>query len=100
MDNDRSNVTVSGTAALYNHDTQQYVEASQNPICVEWTISEQEDLQNATSSGKAYTSSDIDYTIKVEASGIYVSHLSQVVSSLYHRLESIHLVLLSIQRMR
>ncbi|KXT14173.1 hypothetical protein AC579_9252 [Pseudocercospora musae] len=31
--NDDSNVTVAGTAALYNHDTQQYVKASSNAIC-------------------------------------------------------------------
>lgn len=70
MDNDRSNVTVEGTAPLYNHDTQQYVAASQNPICVDWTVSTEEDLSNPCANGKAYTSSDIDYTIKVEAKGL------------------------------
>lgn len=67
MDNDDSNVTVSGTADLYNHDTLQYVEASSNPICVEWAISADKSLRRPADRGRVYTSSDIDYTIKVEA---------------------------------
>ena len=70
QDNDASNITVSGTVPLYNHDTKQYVEASKNPICVEWVASCNQDLSNPTSQGKAYTSSDIDYTVKVEAGGL------------------------------
>lgn len=37
-DNDASNVTVSGTVPLYNHDTDEYIEASSNPVCVEYTV--------------------------------------------------------------
>jgi alkaline phosphatase D len=66
-DNDASNVTVSGTVPLYNHNTEEYVEASSNPVCVEYVVSESEDLSDPVTDGKAYTSSDIDYTIKVEA---------------------------------
>jgi alkaline phosphatase D len=66
-DNDASNVTVSGTVSLYNHNTEEYVEASSNPVCVEYVVSESEDLSDPVTDGKAYTSSDIDYTIKVEA---------------------------------
>jgi alkaline phosphatase D len=69
-DNDASNVTVSGTVPLYNHDTDEYVKASSNPVCVEYTVSESEDLRDPVSNGKAYTSSDIDYTVKVEATGL------------------------------
>ena len=70
MDNDDSNVTVSGTVPLYNHDTQQYVAASHNPICVEWAVSTNESMDQPTCSGKAYTSSDIDYTVKVEVKSL------------------------------
>ncbi|KAF7185520.1 Alkaline phosphatase D [Pseudocercospora fuligena] len=70
VENDDSNVTVSGTAALYNHDTQQYVKASSNPICVQWVVSANKDLNAVSAQGKAYTSSDIDYTVKVEAKGL------------------------------
>jgi hypothetical protein len=66
-DNDLSNVTVSGTVPLYNHNTEEYVEASSNPICVNYVVSESEDLSDPVTDGKAYTSSDIDYTVKVEA---------------------------------
>lgn len=66
-DNDASNTTVSGTVPLYNHNTDEYVEASSNPVCVEYVVSENEDLSDPVTDGKAYTSSDIDYTVKVIA---------------------------------
>ena len=66
-DNDASNVTVSGTVPLYNHNIDEYVEASSNPICVSYVVSESEDLSDPVTEGKAYTSSDIDFTVKVEA---------------------------------
>ena len=65
-----SNVAVEGPVPLYNHDTESYIKADANPICVDWKISQ--GLGNSTgnstkpiSSGKAYTTGDIDYTIKV-----------------------------------
>jgi len=64
-DNDHSNVTVSGTAGLYNHETDSYVKTSKAPVCVDWKISESKDLRSVASSGTAYTSSDIDFTVKV-----------------------------------
>ncbi|KAK3314394.1 alkaline phosphatase-like protein [Apodospora peruviana] len=72
---DLSNVTVSGTVPLYNHDTEEYVKADANPICVEWSVWEEADTKaNATrkavSKGTAYTTSDIDFTVKVEAKGL------------------------------
>lgn len=77
---DRSNVTVEGTAALYNHETEEYIKADPNPICVEWKVWEAEstgprpgnDTNNGgvASKGMAYTTSDIDFTIKVEAKGL------------------------------
>jgi alkaline phosphatase D len=66
-DDDKSNVTVSGPVALYNHDTEEYVSKSSAPVCVDWKISPTEDFNTTADSGTAYTSSDIDYTVKVEA---------------------------------
>lgn len=66
-DNDKSNVTVSGTAGLYNHDTDEYVFKSNSPVCVDWKISTTDDISSLADSGTAYTSSDVDYTVKVEA---------------------------------
>lgn len=66
-DDDKSNVTVSGTAALYNHDTESYVSKSSAPVCVDWKISTTDCFTTLADSGTAYTSSDIDYTVKVEA---------------------------------
>ncbi|KAK3713085.1 hypothetical protein LTR37_008770 [Vermiconidia calcicola] len=70
MDNDRSNVTVEGTVPLYNHDTKEYVRASTNPVCVSYVVATDSELSDVVTSGKAYTSSDIDYTVKVEAKGL------------------------------
>ncbi|KAI9757559.1 MAG: hypothetical protein M1815_000781 [Lichina confinis] len=66
-DNDRSNVTVDGYAPLYGHETEIYIKASKAPVCVEYKIAEDRDLKKVADSGQAYTSSDVDYTVKVEA---------------------------------
>jgi alkaline phosphatase D len=70
QDNDDSNVTVSGYVPLYNHETSEYVKASKCPICVEYVVSTDESCSQVVDSGKAYTSSDIDYTVKVEAKNL------------------------------
>ncbi|XXG94699.1 Nuclear SAM-dependent mono-and asymmetric methyltransferase [Hypoxylon texense] len=66
---DTSNVTVEGPVPLYSHDTETYIKADPSPICVEWTVSPS-GSQDVVSSGEAYTTSDIDYTVKVEAGGL------------------------------
>ncbi|KAK5171494.1 uncharacterized protein LTR77_004639 [Saxophila tyrrhenica] len=70
MDNDRSNVTVEGTVPLYNHDTKEYVRASSSPVCLTYEVASDSHMMDVVTSGKAYTSSDIDYTVKVEAGGL------------------------------
>lgn len=67
MDNDNSNVTVEGNVPLYSHETAEYVKASTAPVCLEYKISPKKSLENAVCTGKVYTSSDVDYTVKVEA---------------------------------
>lgn len=67
VENDRSNVTVNGTAPFYNHMTEKYVESSLHPVCVEYKVSKSENLSDPVYMDKAYTSSDIDFTVKVEA---------------------------------
>ncbi len=64
-ENDKSNVTVSGTAELYSHDNEGFVKNSQATICVQWKISKSKDLKTAVDSGRVYTSSDVDFTVKV-----------------------------------
>lgn len=69
LESDNSNVTVEGTVDLYNHETESYIEADPNPICVEWKVWEAQEEDGAekdiVAEGTAYTTSDIDYTIKV-----------------------------------
>ncbi|KAI1799189.1 phosphodiesterase/alkaline phosphatase D precursor [Daldinia bambusicola] len=66
-DNDKSNVTVTGYVPLYDHSTEKFVSKSNTPVCIDWKISSTESLEDIMDSGRAYTSSDIDYTVKVEA---------------------------------
>lgn len=69
--NDASNITVSGKVPLYNHETEEYVAASSNPVCVSYVVARDRGLRRVVDRGRAYTSSDIDYTIKVEAKGLH-----------------------------
>ena len=70
VDNDDSNITIEGTVPLYNHDTQSYVRASKSPVCVSYVVATDKELIDVVTQGKGYTSSDIDYTVKVEATGL------------------------------
>ncbi|RBR10474.1 uncharacterized protein FIESC28_09469 [Fusarium coffeatum] len=69
LKSDPSNKTVDGTAGLYSHETEKYIKADSHPICVDWEV-KPSDGEKVVSSGRAYTTSDIDYTIKVEAEGL------------------------------
>ncbi|KAG4222790.1 hypothetical protein PC116_g28737 [Phytophthora cactorum] len=66
-DSDGSNVTVEGTVPLYSHDTQVFIDADASPVCVEWKVwvNATEGEGDVVAGGEAYTTSDIDYTIKV-----------------------------------
>lgn len=64
-DNDQSNITVSGYVPLYNHETQQYVAVSKAPVCVDYTVASDKNFTTVVDSGTAYTSSDVDFTVKV-----------------------------------
>ena len=64
-DNDGSNVTVTGMVPLFDHDNEKYVQKSDKKVCVEWEISETEDFKTYVDRGTVYTSSDVDYTVKV-----------------------------------
>jgi alkaline phosphatase D len=66
-DNDHSNATVSGYVPLYNHDTKEYVAMSKAPVCVNYKVATDKEMKHRADSGTVYTTSDIDYTVKVEA---------------------------------
>ncbi|KAF9887923.1 hypothetical protein FE257_009445 [Aspergillus nanangensis] len=70
MEADDSEVTVSGDVPLYNHETERYVKAAAHPICVDYRVFGDEKGRRVVKKGRAYTTSDIDYTIKVEADGL------------------------------
>lgn len=69
------NVTVSGVVPLYNpvpiyNETDEQRPPSNAPVCVNWVVGNDVNLTQVVSQGTAYTSSDVDYTVKVEASGL------------------------------
>ncbi|KAL2826728.1 PhoD-like phosphatase-domain-containing protein [Aspergillus pseudoustus] len=65
-----SNVTVSGDVPLYDHANEKYVKASAHPICVEYRVFSDNEREHVVNEGRAYTSSDVDFTVKVEATGL------------------------------
>lgn len=78
-----SNVTVEGTVPLYNHDTEPYIKADANPVCVNWKVTRATGNSTGNStglnstapvaSGTAYTTGDIDYTVKARNPVLIVS---------------------------
>ena len=64
---DRSNVTVEGYVPFYSHETEQYIKASPHPICVDYRVGEDEKFGKVVDGGKAWTTSDIDFTVKVSS---------------------------------
>ncbi|EEH10033.1 alkaline phosphatase [Histoplasma capsulatum G186AR] len=60
-----SNVTVSGTAPLYDHDNDKYVAVSTAPVCVEYKVAKDDKMRRVVTDGEVWTSSDVDYTVKV-----------------------------------
>ncbi|KAG8625018.1 hypothetical protein KVT40_006769 [Elsinoe batatas] len=67
LDNDRSNVTVQGLVELFDHNNEKFVAASEAPVCADYRVANDEDFLSVVDSGRVYTTSEIDYTIKVEA---------------------------------
>lgn len=70
MEASDSNTTVSGDVPLYNHENEAYAKASAHPICVEYRVFSDKSARHVVDKGRALTSSDIDYTVKVEATGL------------------------------
>lgn len=57
---------IDGTEPLYSHESKKFIEADPNPICLYWKVFPvgKKDSKSVVSSGKAYTTADIDYTVK------------------------------------
>lgn len=56
---------MSGNVPFYNHDTEEYIQASKHKVCAQWRIASDANLTRVIDHGTAYTTSDIDLTIKV-----------------------------------
>ncbi|KAL8718576.1 MAG: hypothetical protein Q9225_004306 [Loekoesia sp. 1 TL-2023] len=74
-DNVKSNTTVSGYVPLYNPvpvygAANETGAPSTNPICLTYKVATDKSFASTADSGTVYTSSDTDYTVKVEASGL------------------------------
>ena len=68
FDSVNDNSTVSGIAPLYGHGAN--LNASTAPVCVQFKVSKSPNFTHVESSGTAYTSSDIDYTVKVSMTDV------------------------------
>ncbi|RYN90349.1 hypothetical protein AA0120_g6103 [Alternaria tenuissima] len=69
-DNSQSNLTVTGYAPLFDHDNEKYVKISKAPVCVEYKVYDNKNGSTVVDSGKVFTSSDVDFTVKVEAKNL------------------------------
>ncbi|KAL2837106.1 PhoD-like phosphatase-domain-containing protein [Aspergillus pseudoustus] len=65
-----SNITVTGDVPLYDHENEKYAKASAHPICVEYYVFCDQQQKKVVDKGRAYTTSDVDYTVKVMAKGL------------------------------
>lgn len=73
FDDVHSNSSTHGLVPLYNpvpiysrnEDAEEQAAMSNAPVCLEYKVSEDESFKHIASEGTAYTSSDIDYTVKV-----------------------------------
>ncbi|KAH7397372.1 PhoD-like phosphatase-domain-containing protein [Pyrenochaeta sp. MPI-SDFR-AT-0127] len=62
--------SVSGYADFYSHETEKHIKASPNPICVEYRVGTSAAFSSIVDDGIAYTTSDIDFTIEIEAKNL------------------------------
>jgi alkaline phosphatase D len=72
FDDVKDNSTVSGDVPLFNpvpiynsHGT--HITKSKSPVCLQYRVAKDKNLKQTVDQGTVYTSSDIDYTVKVEA---------------------------------
>lgn len=56
---------MTGTAPLYDHDNEKYVSEASAPVCVDYKVAKDEDMKKVVTKGTAYTSYEVDYTLKV-----------------------------------
>ena len=75
FDDVKANDTVSGFVAYYPevpiyNDTDASKPASNAPVCLNYKVATDQALSQVVDHGTVYTSSDVDYTVKVEASGL------------------------------
>lgn len=77
MDNDHSNITVSGTTGLFSHETAEFVFFSKSKVCVDWKIATDEKFEKVADEGRVWTSSDIDFTVKVRRASIGMTRHSR-----------------------
>ncbi|KAI9801598.1 MAG: hypothetical protein M1825_003277 [Sarcosagium campestre] len=64
---DVSNADVRSAVTLLEHDSNEASPVSNALVCVQFKIARDSDLEKVADSGVAYTSSDIDFTVKVDA---------------------------------
>ncbi|KAK2736231.1 hypothetical protein FQN57_000829 [Myotisia sp. PD_48] len=73
FDNVADNSSVSGLVPLYNpvpiynKDTEEHKPVSNAPVCLDYKVAKDKKLKHVVERGSVFTSSDVDYTVKVEA---------------------------------
>lgn len=70
FDDVNDNSTVTGTVPLYNpvpihKDTDEHRPVSKAPVCLQYKVATDNKFKHVMEKGTVYTSSDVDYTVKV-----------------------------------
>ena len=82
QDDVQSNTTVSGYVPLYNpvpiYGDNETLPPSTAPVCVSYKTATDKAFSNIVGSGTAFTSSDVDYTLKVSRSRPYIGGISML----------------------
>lgn len=100
VDNDRSNITVSGYVPLYSHETALYVNASDSPVCVNYKVATDRAFSRIANQGTAYTTSDIDYTVKVRQPELWMVSETENIPGRSQQPPTLHSILLPVQRLQ
>ncbi|WEW54972.1 alkaline phosphatase [Emydomyces testavorans] len=75
LDDVNDNSTVSGVVPLYNpvpiyKDTDEHKPISNAPVCLHFKVATDKQMRQVVDAGTIFTSSDVDYTVKVEATNL------------------------------
>jgi alkaline phosphatase D len=107
FDDVNDNSTTSGLVPLYNpvpiYSGKHNKPVSKAPVCLNYKVSRDAGMKKVVSEGTVFTSSDIDYTVKVSTIACYLSaatHHAYFMIGRGNQVEAVYYILLPVQRVQ